>query len=324
MVGVAATLLALIPPQAHADRRVCLKFEERTTLAGTLELVCTQYRTVKESSSQPPGSRGDEGGGEAPGNPSQSDDEADQAAAAAVEAARKAAAARAAKYRAELAKYRASVAQFQSCTSGSTTNFSTCSGRLLPPPAPLQEPIQTADQPAQGAAPQQPAQAQAPVVVLTTEEVAYMAVAQLTLRAPKVGIGPPPEINEWDMAAVGYPLWLWADGETGPVSSSQSVGGLTVGLSASVDRIVFDMGDGERVSCNGSGKRWTRAVTPGAESPSCGYRYEDPSLPKGNYTVNMTTFWSVRWNLNGDTGVISYPQTSSTTLPVGELQVLVR
>ena len=36
------------------------------------------------------------------------------------------------------------------------------------------------------------------------------------------GIGPSPDLNPWDMAAVGYPLWLWADGPThvGPISDA--------------------------------------------------------------------------------------------------------
>ena len=41
-----------------------------------------------------------------------------------------------------------------------------------------------------------------------------MAVARLQLPANKPGIGPAPTKNEWHIAVVGYPLWLWADGAT--------------------------------------------------------------------------------------------------------------
>lgn len=65
-------------------------------------------------------------------------------------------------------------------------------------------------------------------------------------------------------------------------------------------------------------------MAPGQASPVCGYTYQKPSLPKGSYTVTATTHWSVAWNANGQTGLIPFVQSTSTTLPVGELQTLVR
>ena len=81
------------------------------------------------------------------------------------------------------------------------------------------------------------------------------------------GIGPSPDINPWNMAAVGYPLWLWADGPThvGPISDS--VAGLSVSLDAEVSSLTFRMGDGHTVTCAGSGHPWTTAVQPGTKSP---------------------------------------------------------
>ena len=163
-----------------------------------------------------------------------------------------------------------------------------------------------------------------PRVVLTPRQVAYIAVARLKLKAPTPGIGPPPSLNRWKMAAVGYPLWLWGEGQTNPAPVSDSVGGLYVSLDAHVSKIVFDMGDGTKVTCRGAGKKWGRWVSPGEKSPSCGHVYTRPSLPKANYTVTATTYWSVAWNVTGQTGVIPFVQSAQTTLPVGELQVLVR
>ena len=138
------------------------------------------------------------------------------------------------------------------------------------------------------------------------------------------GIGPSPELNRWKMAAVGYPLWLWADGPThvGPVSDS--VGGLTVSLEAKVTKVTFRMGDGKTVSCAGRGQKWTRAVKPGAKSPSCGYSYTKPSLPEGSYRVAAIANWAVTWTVNNESGVINVPAVDTAELPVGELQVLVR
>lgn len=48
----------------------------------------------------------------------------------------------------------------------------------------------------------------------TAGQAAAIAVARLQLPKIAPGIGPSPDINPWNMAAVGYPLWLWADGPT--------------------------------------------------------------------------------------------------------------
>ncbi len=163
-----------------------------------------------------------------------------------------------------------------------------------------------------------------PAVTITPQQAAYIAVARLTLTPPTPGIGPPPSINKWKMAAVGYPLWLWAEGNTTPPATSDSVAGLYVSLKARVDQVVFLMGDGRSETCQGTGTKWTRSVKPGTESPTCGHRYEKPSLPKGKYTVTAQTRWLVDWTINGVSGSIPIVQQASTQLPVGELQSLVR
>ena len=82
--------------------------------------------------------------------------------------------------------------------------------------------------------------------------------------------------------------------------------------------------DGQTVTCSGTGQKWTRAVRAGQKSPVCGYAYQRPSLPKGDYTIEATTTWEVTWNVNNESGVITVPRSSTTQLPVGELQALVR
>ena len=159
---------------------------------------------------------------------------------------------------------------------------------------------------------------------ISAGQAAALAVARLQLPTIAPGIGPSPELNPWNMAAVGYPLWLWADGPThvGPITDS--VGGLSVSLDADVSSLTFRMGDGHSINCAGSGHEWTPVVKPGATSPSCGYSYSEPSLPGGKYTVAAIADWAVTWTSNGQSGVINVPAVSTTELPVGELQVLVR
>jgi hypothetical protein len=163
-----------------------------------------------------------------------------------------------------------------------------------------------------------------PQIFLTPEQVAYIAFARLHLEPLKPVIGPPPELNRWKMAAVGYPLWLSGGGDAHPPAVWDQVFNLRVRLEARVKRVDFLMGDGNVVTCDGPGLPWTPAVKPGDRSPACGYQYAKPSLPEGNYTVTARTHWNVNWTINSQTGVIPMIQASSVELPVGELQVLIR
>ncbi|WP_091183669.1 hypothetical protein [Microlunatus flavus] len=157
---------------------------------------------------------------------------------------------------------------------------------------------------------------------ISPEQAAYVAVARLRLTAPKPVIGPSPKINEWKMAAVGYPYWLWAEGDLDPAPVSTTVQDLTVRLDAHLASTTFDLGDGTELTCTDLTSRWTPAVEPGAASPACGHTYTQPSLPRGSYTVTAYSTWAVDWSVNGVGGTIPLYQQAATTIPVGELQVL--
>jgi len=161
------------------------------------------------------------------------------------------------------------------------------------------------------------------VPTITGEQAAYIAFARLNLVPPKPVIGPSPDSNPWNMAAVGYPLWLSIDGDPTPPAVSDAVATVHVRLEARVSKVVFHMGDRHSVSCTKLTTTWTRSAR-GKQSPDCGYTYQKPSLPRGNYTVTATTYWSVAWSTSQDSGTIPFIQSNSTQLPVGELQVLTR
>lgn len=163
-----------------------------------------------------------------------------------------------------------------------------------------------------------------PATVVSPQQAAYIAVARLQLTPPQPRIGPPPSINRWKMAAVGYPMWLWADGTLNPAPVADSVYDLTVSLDARLVKVTYAMGDGHAVTCTDNSRRWTRSVAPAAPSPTCGYTYRKPSLPEGDYTVTANAVWAVDWSVNGTTGTLPFYQSASTQLPVGELQVLNR
>ncbi|MDN5762675.1 MAG: hypothetical protein L0H41_10210 [Microlunatus sp.] len=161
-------------------------------------------------------------------------------------------------------------------------------------------------------------------ITITPYQAALMAAAYLPLQPGQPTVGPPPSINKWKTAAVGYPLWIWADGDLDPAPVSRSVSGLSVTLDADLAKIVYDMGDGTIITC-GTGTPWRKGNVPaGTPSPDCGHTYTKPSLPEGDYTITATTQWAVAWTAGGQSGTIPFTQTSSTTLPVGEIQTLVR
>ena len=162
------------------------------------------------------------------------------------------------------------------------------------------------------------------VITITPYQAALMAAAYLPLQPGQPQVGPPPSLNKWDMAAVGYPLWIWAEGNLDPAPVSRSVSGLSVSLDAELAKIVYDLGDGTTITC-GRGTPWRKGGVPaGTPSPDCGHTYTRPSLPKGSFTITATTHWSVAWTAGGQSGTIPFTQTSTTALPVGEIQTLVR
>lgn len=149
-------------------------------------------------------------------------------------------------------------------------------------------------------------------------EVAHRAVLQLEIPAPTTQIGPEPNVNEWKMAVVGYPLWLWT---TGPDRIDRTVTeqGITLNLSARRVTTKFDLGDGTVKFC-GVTTPYHQGVQPAAESPSCGHRYQKPSLPKGKYAVSASTRWEISWSALGQSGVLPFERQGPVTqLPVGEL-----
>jgi hypothetical protein len=137
---------------------------------------------------------------------------------------------------------------------------------------------------------------------------------------PEAQIGPPPSVNEWNMAAVGYPLWFWTS-DTDTHATTITEQGITLTLTATRRTTRFDLGDGTTLFC-GTTTPWGPHIEPGAESPTCGHRYEEPSLP-GTYAVTATTVWDVTWSALGQTGTLDFERTGpAVQLPVGELHAL--
>jgi hypothetical protein len=162
------------------------------------------------------------------------------------------------------------------------------------------------------------------VPVVTPEMLAARAIRQLPIRGPLIGLAPRPGST----GLVGLPVWMWVrvtPATWGPVSATASVPGLSVTAVARATEVVWDMGDGHRVTCEGPGTPYEPRFG-NRMSPTCGHCYARSSARERNsaYEVTATTTWQVTWAGGGASGALAVERSSSTTAQIGELQVLVQ
>ncbi|TQJ37840.1 ATP/GTP-binding protein [Streptomyces sp. SLBN-115] len=154
-------------------------------------------------------------------------------------------------------------------------------------------------------------------------EVAQQAVAKMQLSGPDIAS---PRAN--GKYVVGVPMWMWVNTSPttfGPNSASATAGGVTVLATARVTKIVWAMGDGSAVTCNGAGTPY--AASDGVqESPTCGHTYVRTSASQtgGRFTVTATSTWTVDWQVNGggESGQLVETRQSQMQVAIGEVQVV--
>lgn len=156
---------------------------------------------------------------------------------------------------------------------------------------------------------------------ITPAQLAQQAVEQLALTGPAIRM----TIEGDEMGIVGIPLWLWTEvgpATWGPASATASVPGLSVTATATARQIVWEMGDGRSVTCRSPG---TPYYTGGVTSPTCQHIYEQTSAGQPNeaFPVTATTTWDVAWAGGGDSGSLTVTRSSTSSVRIGEVQVLV-
>ncbi|MEU1843593.1 hypothetical protein [Micromonospora sediminicola] len=156
------------------------------------------------------------------------------------------------------------------------------------------------------------------------EELARRALASISLLPPRVAVAPR---RSKGPGLVGLPVWMWASPGAsyfGPLSASASDRGLTVEITAKVDRIVWHMSDDIDVTCYGPGTPYDAdGPDAGAASPDCGLPHGYPTA--ATYQVSATTFWTVEWSGGGESGVIPQSRVSGVVpVQINELQVVTR
>lgn len=147
----------------------------------------------------------------------------------------------------------------------------------------------------------------------SAEQIARSLVARVQLKPIEIGLVPR---GADAMTVVGMPVWLWVNDPTpttwGPATIS--AGGVT--LTARVQSVTWDMGDGTTLTC-GKGTEWKRGMG-GNPSPTCGYTYDK----QGHYTIRARSHWLATWSGYGRSGTIPVTLSTSRRLDVGEIQVI--
>lgn len=155
------------------------------------------------------------------------------------------------------------------------------------------------------------------------EILALRARESLVLPAPRIAMNPP---AEWE-SVVGLATWLWVEGAWEQQSATASAGPVSAVVRARPETVVWDMGNGDRVTCSGPGTPYNATRPPDAQHTDCSYTYRRSSAgrPGEAFQVTATVVWRASWSAvgvegGGDLG----PLTTSGTVPirVAELQAL--
>ena len=147
--------------------------------------------------------------------------------------------------------------------------------------------------------------------------LAAQAVARLSVPAPSITISPHPSDNQWQVSAVGLPLWVWAD-DPGPLTSTVTEQGINIVMQANRGSVQFDWGDATSSVCNQMRPRPAN-LDPLTPSPDCGHTY----LRRGDYTITATAGWAVTWQALGQSGTLPLSSSATSAIPVREFQSLV-
>jgi hypothetical protein len=167
-----------------------------------------------------------------------------------------------------------------------------------------------------------PSDSSAPTV--NPGELAVEALERAPLPQPQITMAPSPDIPQ--LVNLATYLWLPAE-QWEPETVSATAGGVTSTVTATPMRVVWDMGQGDTVVCNGPGLPY-RPDLPDEHQPSdCHYTYRASSAgqPGQAFTVTATVEWETTWAVSGAPGggsLGTVSRSSSIDVRVAELQSL--
>lgn len=162
------------------------------------------------------------------------------------------------------------------------------------------------------------------LIVIDPRALAERAAAALDLPEPTI------HMNPEDDQVVQLASWLWVPAaQWEPRRVSASAGPVTSTVTATPARLVWDMGNGDHVFCDGPGTPYRTSLATQDDTSGCRYTYRHSSAgqPGDAYQVTATIEWEVTWTATGAAGGGSLGSIEmSTTQPVrvSEIQALVQ
>jgi len=129
--------------------------------------------------------------------------------------------------------------------------------------------------------------------------LAQQALSKLQLAAPSIEMAPPATSEQ----LVNVSTWLWIDPAAWQgLSATAAAGPVSATATATPVEIVWNMGDGNQVTCAGPGTPYDPS-NPNATT-NCSYTWTQSSAdqPGNAYQVTATVYWQVTWTAAGTFG----------------------
>lgn len=129
--------------------------------------------------------------------------------------------------------------------------------------------------------------------------VAQQAVSELALPTGTIGMAPPTSRDQ----LVHVASWLWIDRATWrPATATATAGPVIATATAMPVKVVWNMGDGDQVTCNGPGTPYDSSQP--SATTDCSYTWPESSAgqPDGVFEVTATVYWQVTWTAAGAPG----------------------
>lgn len=162
------------------------------------------------------------------------------------------------------------------------------------------------------------------LVVVDPRALAERAAAALKLPAPLIRTSPTGD------HVTQLPSWLWISAEQwAPRRVAASAGPVTSTVTATPVSVTWDMGNGDRVACDGPGRPYEERFAGIPDATDCRYTYRHSSAnqPGAAYELTATINWDLSWSATGAAGggdLGTVPMSASRPVRVSEVQALVQ
>lgn len=162
------------------------------------------------------------------------------------------------------------------------------------------------------------------LIVVDPRALAERAAAALRLPAPLIRTSPAGD------HVTQLPSWLWISAEQWqPRQVSASAGPVTSTVTATPSSVTWDMGNGDRVDCDGPGRPYQARFAGTPEATDCRYTYRHSSAnqPGAAYELTATITWDLSWSATGAAGggdLGTVPMSATQPVRVSEVQALVQ